>query len=887
MDKPSWQILLIDEDEHDYLLTRDMLNQIRRRQVSLDWASSFAGGIELLRQHRYDAVLLDYHLQSHNGIQMIRQFTAEAYPATLILCSGQAVDEVEQQALQAGASTVLSKHEVTPLLLERMIRYAIERKQAEALAAKKVTEAQEFNLHRAEMDAIIDQMNEAVILFDMNRVAWRVNRSAIEALEFDPTGLTPEEITAKVQVSGASGSLLLPNQFLTARAMQGEVIQDETIRLVGVKGKRIIVSASARLFHDAQDRVIGTVLTWHDITGREEHAQALRESEERFRLARRAIEGVVYDWDLIQQTVRQMDGIHDVVGYPAELPIPSNPEWWQNRIHPEDASSARQHLQQALDDQAEGIDCEYRFQHEDGHWVHLWDRAFILRNAAGQPVRVVGLAVDVTERKTAEARAAFLQQLGRDLNLVQQPAEVGALVVQRLGQFLDVDRCFIAEPDLAARTNQVRFDYRRPGFDFKDLGTLSWQPTGISRTLLADHVVVVDDAAVDPLTAGLFQAYLAEVGARAFVLVPLAYRQEDLPLLVALCSKARQWNRQDVQLMQQVARQAWLALERAQVAERLRQSEKRFRIALDQAPICVFSQDRDLRFTWVYNPLRGFPANDILGKSEQELFAPGQVDELLALKREVIELGLPRQRELHVRVGDEWLDIILNAQPVFTPDGQVIGLTGAAMDVSDLRRLQAQQIENEARVKAHHWLMEHREKERMQLARTLHDKPLQDLLAANLYLENVASTLHPDCKENLQQARLMLEKAIGAIRSLALELRPPMLMHLGLEKAIRAYAITFQQRNPGLHVHLSLEQDAQPLNENMRLALYRIFQELLLNVAEHAHASEVWVTLQFKDHALKLTVQDDGCGFEAPEQWVDLAGAGHFGFVGISERLEF
>jgi signal transduction histidine kinase len=276
-----------------------------------------------------------------------------------------------------------------------------------------------------------------------------------------------------------------------------------------------------------------------------------------------------------------------------------------------------------------------------------------------------------------------------------------------------------------------------------------------------------------------------------------------------------------------------------------------------------------------------------VGQLEEDLILPGQMEGVLAIKREVIELGLPRQQELHVRVGDEWMDVILNAKPVFTEAGQVSGLIGAVMDVSDVRRLQAQQIESATRVQVQRWLMEHREKERMQLARDLHDKPLQDLLAAHLYLENLSSNFDIGSRESLRQVRRILEQAIEEVRSLALELRPPMLMHMGLEKAMRAYAHNFGQRNPNLQVQLDLGQDQQTLREDVRLALYRIFQELLQNVSEHAVASEVRITLQLSASEIVLVVDDDGSGFETPERWVDLASTGHLGLVGINERLEY
>jgi PAS domain S-box-containing protein len=765
-----------------------------------------------------------------------------------------------------------------------------DRKQAEALAAQKVAEAEAFaneaELRRSEMDALFEQMNEGVLLCDLDGVPRKVNRRAVDAFGFDPTGMPLEKIAQLIQTTDSEGNLRHLEQQLTRRVLQGELIRNQTIRLKNAKGHSFSLSTSANPFYNRDGNIAGIIITWHDITQREEVAQALRESEERFRLARRAIEGVVYDWDPVKNIVYQNDGIHEVLGLPPEEPTPTDPIWWRRRIHPDDAETVTQQLMIALKGEASEVDYEYRIQHEDGHWIHIWDRAFLIKDEAGKPVRIVGFAVDITDRKEAETRANFLQQLGRDLNAVTLSHEAGELVVRRLGEFLEVDRCLIAVPNLQDQTIDIRYDYKRPGFHAEGPYQFEFDAGELAEFLSSEDVLVVDDAKRSRKVGHIYRSFIEPLNLRAFVVMPLARGSESNPVLTVACRGTRQWKEQEVYFLQQVARLAWLAIERAEVSERLRESEERFRVALDKAPIMVFTQDRDLRITWIYNQPPDFAADDILGKREDEILPYEDMADLLAMQREVVELGEPRQRELRVKLNEEWHNIIINAKPVFDEKGHVTGLVSAVMDVTDVRQLQAQQLENEARVQVQRWLMDHREKERMQLARTLHDKPLQDLLAVHLYLNNYAENLDETTSENLDQAHQMLDGAIEEIRSLALELRPPMLMHMGLEKAMRSYANTFRQRNPGLLVQLDLEQDQHKLSEDMRLAFYRIFQELLQNVNEHAGAGEVLVSLKFTPEEVVLVVSDDGSGFEVPDRWVELASSGHLGLVGISERLE-
>jgi signal transduction histidine kinase/DNA-binding response OmpR family regulator len=130
--RDNWRILLIDDDEEDYFLTHSMLNKANGKKINLEWAQSYELGREKLQNCSYDAVLVDYDLRGRTGINLIREMSAKNYPTPLILYTGGGSYEVDMEAMEAGATLYLAKKEATPLLLERLIRYAIERKQHEA-----------------------------------------------------------------------------------------------------------------------------------------------------------------------------------------------------------------------------------------------------------------------------------------------------------------------------------------------------------------------------------------------------------------------------------------------------------------------------------------------------------------------------------------------------------------------------------------------------------------------------------------------------------------------------------------------------------------------------------------------------------------------------------
>jgi signal transduction histidine kinase len=97
---------------------------------------------------------------------------------------------------------------------------------------------------------------------------------------------------------------------------------------------------------------------------------------------------------------------------------------------------------------------------------------------------------------------------------------------------------------------------------------------------------------------------------------------------------------------------------------------------------------------------------------------------------------------------------------------------------------------------------------------------------------------------------------------------------------------SFQARYPDLTVTLELDVDSQQLPEWARLALFRVFQAAVLNVAQHAQASHIWVRLLLDEEQVRLTLADDGRGFELPTTWLDFARTERCGLLMMQERVD-
>jgi two-component system cell cycle sensor histidine kinase/response regulator CckA len=131
MNNSPIKVLLVDDDEDDYILTRDWFDEFQVTGSELEWVSSYAIAREAIAQNRHDIYLVDYRLGEGNGLELLSEAIANGSTAPIILLTGKGDREIDIEAMKAGAADYLEKSQLSAPLLERSIRYAIERKQTE------------------------------------------------------------------------------------------------------------------------------------------------------------------------------------------------------------------------------------------------------------------------------------------------------------------------------------------------------------------------------------------------------------------------------------------------------------------------------------------------------------------------------------------------------------------------------------------------------------------------------------------------------------------------------------------------------------------------------------------------------------------------------------
>jgi two-component system sensor histidine kinase UhpB len=206
------------------------------------------------------------------------------------------------------------------------------------------------------------------------------------------------------------------------------------------------------------------------------------------------------------------------------------------------------------------------------------------------------------------------------------------------------------------------------------------------------------------------------------------------------------------------------------------------------------------------------------------------------------------------------------------------------VDIED--RVRAEQALRESAARLQHLsrrLLTVQEEERRHLARELHDEFGQLLATVTLQLHAAKTVAGEVARSILEECMSILQRAGDQVRSLALELRPTVLDAAGLDAALRWLASQHQQR-AGITTEVVGHLNEVP--GEISIAAFRVVQEALTNVLRHARAQHIWIELNQRDAGLKLTVRDDGVGFDVTRTLERTSGLGHLGLLGMKERIE-
>jgi PAS domain S-box-containing protein len=321
--------------------------------------------------------------------------------------------------------------------------------------------------------------------------------------------------------------------------------------------------------------------------------------------------------------------------------------------------------------------------------------------------------------------------------------------------------------------------------------------------------------------------------------------------------------------------------ERKRTETKLRESEARFRLVADTAPVLIWMSGTDRLcnyFNQSWLDFTGRPLEAELGDGWAAGVHRADVDACFKTYSEAFDRRQSFRIEYRLRRHDgEYRWILDSGVPRFGPDGAFVGYIGSCMDVTDHKLAEA------ALADIGHRLLEAQEKERKWIARELHDDINQRLALLALGLErwsHSTSESTADIHDHVKQACQDLAKLGKDIQALSHRLHSSKLDYLGLVKAAQSFCKELSEQRTVL-VEFTHSDVPRKLSPEISLCLFRVLQEALQNAVKHSGTRNFKVNLQGGAEAISLTITDCGVGFDSQAAMSQRG----VGLISMQERL--
>lgn len=246
------KVLLIDDDEDDYIITRDVFNRISNAdRYDLTWVDTFERGINAVLKRQYDIYLVDYRLGKHTGVDLVNEAVLSGIKEPIIILTGKGDYKIDEEAMNVGAADYLIKDKIEPDTLDRSIRYAL--KQSETLKALKESE------HKFKV--IFDKAKEPILISDYTGKIHDINKAGLQFFGY--------HIKEIIETNDRNLFYIQEDRenFIQELETKGAV-SDFECQMVSSKGQVYFCSLSSFLMIDAQNMIEVYHTIIHDLTHR-------------------------------------------------------------------------------------------------------------------------------------------------------------------------------------------------------------------------------------------------------------------------------------------------------------------------------------------------------------------------------------------------------------------------------------------------------------------------------------------------------------------------------------------------------------------------------------------------------------------------------------------
>ena len=534
-------------------------------------------------------------------------------------------------------------------------------------------------------------------------------------------------------------------------------------------------------------------------------------------------------------------------------------------------------------------------------------------DADGKVVGMVGVAIDITERKQAESkREAALEALAQqnealsklnrfsiELSMLSSQDNLELFITKRIKEIAGAVAAIFSEYNPENRTTTARYIDMEPGLLGKVVGLLGKQVEKI-RSLVSEETYREMTTEIVGMPRTLYEASFGAVsrpvGAAIEALlkvdrfIGIAYLIEGKLYGTSLLAMGKGQPDPSKQILENFSFLAALSLRRKRAEsqreaalEALSESEEIFRQFMKNSPIYVFFKDekfRAIRLSDNYEKMLGRPIDELLGKNLDELFPSELAKSMVADDMRILAENkqIVIEEELNGRFYTTFKFPI-------TIEGKARYLAGFTMDITESKQAEENLGKSESNLRALAMELSRVEQsERQRLALFLHDEIGQSLALVQLKLGSLAGdSKSKSDKRQIKELRDLLETIIEQTHSLTFELSPPVLHQLGLAAAIE-WAGEKVSRDHGLNFAFNDNGEAKSLNSDLQAILFRCIRELMLNTVKHAQAKNLTVAIAREGEEISFAIADDGCGFDPSLQDTRTEEAG-FGLLSVREHL--
>lgn len=637
-------------------------------------------------------------------------------------------------------------------------------------------------------------------------------------------------------------------------------------RLLRPDGSTRWVSLRSRTEFEGQGaarRPVRTIGAVADITDFKRAETVIRESEARLRLSLEASGAGCWSWDVSTNRPNWDARYHQMYGFGPDDPVSF--EAWIARVHADDRPRLLARIQALMaPNSGEAWNEEFRAVFPNGQERWMAGMGRIERDAEGLAVRFVGINLDITERKQAEAAVRISE-------------ERYALAVRGTNDGIWDWNILTDEDYLSPRWKALL------GYEDHELPN---RPESFFARLHPEDVERVQAAV---------QAHLNE-GAPYNLELRLRHKDGGYRWFQSRGEALRDDTGRPLRMAGSITD----ITARKEADAALRASEERFTLAIRGTRDGIW--DWNVLTNEAYHSPRW---KELLGYADHELsnqaeaffsrLHPDDFARVQAAGADAIERGLPVEFECRLRHRDETYRWFLSrGAPVLDGKGRTVRMTGAISDITEQKRAAAeilglyQEGQRTARrlQELSRRLLEVQEGERKRLARDLHDEMGQSLSALKLALNKLRRGT-PEARQDrlLGDCQAITSQMLEEVRRLTRELRPPVLDDLGLAAALEWQAEQ-QASRCGWALTCRVEPGLPRYAPDLEITCFRILQEALTNIARHAQARTVRVSLRAADGLLRLAVADDGVGFDADAAGHPRQGVASYGLLGMRERAE-